>query len=88
MKIEDMPVKALEDVDVIVSEWMGYALLFEGMLESVLLARNRYGTTLDVAYLTLLEVCSSVIPCSASLDTTGKVLKAPNSDPGVVSLSS
>jgi protein arginine N-methyltransferase 3 len=29
-------------IDIIVSEWMGYALLFEGMLESVLKARDRY----------------------------------------------
>lgn len=28
--------------DVLVSEWMGYALLFESMLESVLLARDRW----------------------------------------------
>ena len=28
-------------VDVIVSEWMGYALLFESMLDSVLYARDR-----------------------------------------------
>lgn len=29
-------------VDVLVSEWMGYFLLFEGMLESVIHARNKY----------------------------------------------
>lgn len=28
-------------VDVLVSEWMGYALLFESMLDSVLVARDR-----------------------------------------------
>ncbi|TRY75107.1 hypothetical protein TCAL_00624 [Tigriopus californicus] len=28
--------------DVIVSEWMGYFLLFEGMLDSVIMARNKY----------------------------------------------
>ena len=34
----------LEDksVDIIVSEWMGYALLFESMLDSVLYARDRW----------------------------------------------
>uniref|UniRef100_A0A1B0D2Y6 type I protein arginine methyltransferase n=1 Tax=Phlebotomus papatasi TaxID=29031 RepID=A0A1B0D2Y6_PHLPP len=31
-----------EKVDVIVSEWMGYLLLFEGMLDSVIYARDRY----------------------------------------------
>jgi type I protein arginine methyltransferase len=29
-------------VDVLVSEWMGYCLLFESMLSSVLFARDRY----------------------------------------------
>ena len=31
-----------EKVDVIVSEWMGYCLLYESMLPSVLLARDKY----------------------------------------------
>ncbi|KAK2855745.1 hypothetical protein FQN49_004887 [Arthroderma sp. PD_2] len=40
-KIEEviLPVK---QVDVIVSEWMGYCLLFEAMFDSVLWARDRY----------------------------------------------
>ncbi|GFH25310.1 methyltransf_25 domain-containing protein, partial [Haematococcus lacustris] len=29
-------------VDVLVSEWMGYGLLFESMLDSVLQARDRW----------------------------------------------
>lgn len=29
-------------VDAIVSEWMGYFLLFEGMLDSVIYARDHY----------------------------------------------
>ncbi|ENN80587.1 hypothetical protein HUJ04_009838 [Dendroctonus ponderosae] len=32
----------VEKVDVIVSEWMGYFLLFEGMLDSVVYARDKY----------------------------------------------
>lgn len=32
----------MKDVDVIVSEWMGYCLLYEAMLDSVLWARDRY----------------------------------------------
>ncbi|GAW25198.1 putative S-adenosylmethionine-dependent methyltransferase superfamily domain-containing protein [Rosellinia necatrix] len=32
----------VEQVDIIVSEWMGYCLLFEAMLPSVLHARDRY----------------------------------------------
>jgi len=29
-------------VDIIISEWMGYFLLFESMLDSVLFARAKY----------------------------------------------
>lgn len=32
----------VEKVDVIVSEWMGYFLLFEAMLDSVIYARDRH----------------------------------------------
>lgn len=35
----DLPVK---EVDIIISEWMGYFLLFESMLDSVLYARDKY----------------------------------------------
>lgn len=40
-KIEEvtLPVK---QVDIIVSEWMGYCLLYEAMLDSVLYARDKY----------------------------------------------
>lgn len=42
-KVEE--IKLPEDVthvDVIISEWMGYALLYESMLDSVLHARDRF----------------------------------------------
>jgi hypothetical protein len=32
----------VEQVDVIVSEWMGYFLLYESMLDSVIWAREKY----------------------------------------------
>ncbi|KIM43061.1 hypothetical protein M413DRAFT_443870 [Hebeloma cylindrosporum] len=32
----------IEKVDIIISEWMGYALLYESMLDSVLIARDRF----------------------------------------------
>ena len=32
----------VEKVDIIISEWMGYFLLFEGMLDAVLYARDKY----------------------------------------------
>ncbi|KAI1435581.1 S-adenosyl-L-methionine-dependent methyltransferase [Xylaria sp. CBS 124048] len=40
-KMEEV-VLPVEKVDIIVSEWMGYCLLFEAMLPSVLYARDRY----------------------------------------------
>lgn len=39
-KIEEVEIP--EKCDIIISEWMGYFLLFESMLPSVLLARDRY----------------------------------------------
>ncbi|KAL2015743.1 hypothetical protein VTK56DRAFT_4890 [Thermocarpiscus australiensis] len=40
-RIEDVTLP-VDKVDVIVSEWMGYCLLYEAMLPSVLYARDRY----------------------------------------------
>lgn len=40
-RIEDI-VLPVAQVDIIVSEWMGYCLLYEAMLPSVLFARDRY----------------------------------------------
>ena len=39
-RVEDIQLP--EKVDVVVSEWMGYALLYESMLDSVLVARDRF----------------------------------------------
>ncbi len=39
-KIEELTIP--EKVDIIISEWMGYALLYESMLDSVLSARDRF----------------------------------------------
>lgn len=42
-KIEDIALPdGATEVDVIISEWMGYALLYESMLDSVLVARDRF----------------------------------------------
>ncbi|EPT00251.1 hypothetical protein FOMPIDRAFT_1023851 [Fomitopsis schrenkii] len=42
-RIEDIQLPdGVDNVDVIVSEWMGYALLYESMLDSVLHARDRF----------------------------------------------
>ncbi|XP_054827979.1 protein arginine N-methyltransferase 3 isoform X1 [Eublepharis macularius] len=40
-RIEEVDLPA-EKVDIIISEWMGYFLLFESMLDSVIYARNKY----------------------------------------------
>ena len=40
-KVEEIELP-VEKVDIIVSEWMGYLLLFEGMFDSVLWARDKY----------------------------------------------
>ncbi|XP_053128692.1 protein arginine N-methyltransferase 3 isoform X2 [Hemicordylus capensis] len=40
-RIEDVDLP-FEKVDVIISEWMGYFLLFESMLDSVIYARDKY----------------------------------------------
>lgn len=41
-KVEDIHLDSLEKVDIIVSEWMGFYLLHEGMLDSVLFARDNF----------------------------------------------
>ncbi len=38
-RLEDLMLHKEEKFDIIVSEWMGYFLLYEGMLDTVLYAR-------------------------------------------------
>ena len=40
-KMEEV-VLPVDKVDIIISEWMGYFLLYESMLDTVLLARDKY----------------------------------------------
>ena len=40
-KVEDVQLP-VEKVDVIVSEWMGYCLFYESMLDTVLFARDKW----------------------------------------------
>lgn len=40
-RMEDVQLP-VPQVDIIISEWMGYALLYESMLDTVLMARDRY----------------------------------------------
>lgn len=41
-KVEDIELPNNIKVDAIVSEWMGFYLLHEGMLDSVLLSRDKF----------------------------------------------
>jgi protein arginine N-methyltransferase 1 len=40
-KVEEITLP-VEKVDIIISEWMGYFLLFENMLDTVLYARDKW----------------------------------------------
>lgn len=40
-KVEDVELPVAK-VDIIISEWMGYALLYESMLDTVLVARDKW----------------------------------------------
>jgi len=40
-KIEEIELP-VDKVDIIISEWMGYFLLYEGMLDSVIYARDKW----------------------------------------------
>ena len=60
-----------QSVDVLVSEWMGYCLLYESMLTSVLYARDRWlkpgGAILpDTATMVIVIVCLSKCFVSSS----------------------
>lgn len=42
-KVEDVSLPdGIEKVDIIVSEWMGYCLFYESMLDTVLFARDKW----------------------------------------------
>jgi protein arginine N-methyltransferase 1 len=44
-KLEEITLPdGIEKVDIIISEWMGYFLLYESMLDTVLYARDKWGT--------------------------------------------
>ncbi|XP_054724823.1 protein arginine N-methyltransferase 1-like [Uloborus diversus] len=41
-KVEEVELPGVEKVDIIISEWMGYCLFYESMLETVLYARDKW----------------------------------------------
>ena len=49
-KVEEV-ILPVEKVDIIISEWMGYFLIYESMLDSVLVARDKYLNPNGVIYL-------------------------------------
>lgn len=55
-KVEDIQQDSLEKIDIIVSEWMGFYMLHEGMLDSVLFARDNF-----------LRENGLLFPCTAKL---------------------
>ncbi|CAD6231475.1 GSCOCG00001427001-RA-CDS [Cotesia congregata] len=55
-KLEDIKLEINEKVDIIVSEWMGFYLVHEGMLDTILTARDRF-----------LKSDGLIFPCIAKL---------------------
>lgn len=41
-KVEEVELEGVEKVDIIISEWMGYCLFYESMLDTVLYARDKW----------------------------------------------
>ncbi|XP_077296010.1 arginine methyltransferase 3 [Arctopsyche grandis] len=68
-RLEDTPLP--EKVDVIVSEWMGYFLLFEGMLDSVIFARNHW---LKPGGILMPNKCNISIVGSGDMETHQKLI--------------
>lgn len=68
-RLEDT--KLNEKVDIIVSEWMGYFLLFEGMLDSVIYARDH---CLKPSGLLLPNRCNMSIVANGDVDTHKKLI--------------
>ncbi|XP_013182940.1 protein arginine N-methyltransferase 1 [Amyelois transitella] len=63
--------KLEEKVDIIVSEWMGYFLLFEGMLDSVIYARDNH---LKPGGLLLPNKCNISLVANGDTDTHKKLI--------------
>jgi type I protein arginine methyltransferase len=61
-----------EKVDIIVSEWMGYFLLFEGMLDSVIYARDK---CLKPGGLLLPNRCNISLVANGDIDTHKKLIE-------------
>lgn len=40
--MEEIELEGVDKVDIIISEWMGYCLFYESMLDTVLFARDKW----------------------------------------------
>lgn len=49
-KVEEVELKGIEKVDIIISEWMGYCLFYESMLDTVLFARDKWLVSCFIIY--------------------------------------
>ena len=58
-KIEEIDI-GVDEVDIIISEWMGYFLLYESMLDSVIFARDKW---LRKGEPILLCACMQAVSC-------------------------
>ena len=54
-------------VDIIISEWMGYALLYESMLDTVLVARDRWLNPDGIIMPDKVLLCCARMPTPSSL---------------------
>ena len=70
-RLEDIEELKGKRFDIIVSEWMGYFLLYEGMLDSVLTARDQY---LAPGGLILPNICNISIFAICDLERYGKTI--------------
>ena len=48
----------IEKVDIIISEWMGYCLFYESMLNTVIYARDKFLVSTVVSFHTLSVSCA------------------------------
>ncbi|XP_041973144.1 protein arginine N-methyltransferase 1 [Aricia agestis] len=69
-RLEDTKLES--KVDIIVSEWMGYFLLFEGMLDSVIYARDNF---LNPGGILLPNRCNISLVANGDMDTHNKLIQ-------------
>lgn len=62
-KVEEVELP-VDGVDIIISEWMGYCLFYESMLNTVIYARDKWLVSVHFCLFELCESCfSPVVVC-------------------------